>query len=365
MGLEKTQHIGRIVVHPRNPNIVYVAALGAAWKTNPERGLYKTKDGGQTWKLAKFISDKAGFIDVELDPANPDVVWAASWERIRGPYFLKSGGPGSALWKSTDAGATWTEVKGGGWPETQKGRINLSIFPGDGKIVYAMVEADSAAEHDARVSRRSSSRTGCIARRTAARTGRRCTTRTRGRSTTRRCSVHPQNPNRVWFSSTPMLVSNDGGRTSREALRDVHVDTHAMWIDPDDPEHMVVGNDGGVAITWDGGGNWDFGEYFPIGQFYEVSYDFACRTTSAAARRTTDRGAARAGGRGTCRTATGSWSRAATASTRSRTRPNRTSSGRNRRAATSSARTSAPASAPALAKPNYRAALPAAAKTRS
>ena len=121
MGLEKTQHIGRIVVHPTNPNIVYVAALGAAWKANPERGLYKTTDGGQTWKLVKFVSDKAGFIDVALDPKNPDVIWAASWERVRGPYFLKTGGPGSALWKSTDAGATWTEIKGGGWPETHEG----------------------------------------------------------------------------------------------------------------------------------------------------------------------------------------------------------------------------------------------------
>ena len=99
MGLEKTQHIGRIAVHPTNPNIVYVAALGAAWKSNPERGLYKTEDGGQTWKLIKSVSDKAGFIDVGLDPKNPNVIWASSYERVRGPYFLKSGGPGSALWK--------------------------------------------------------------------------------------------------------------------------------------------------------------------------------------------------------------------------------------------------------------------------
>ena len=118
MGLEKTQHIGRIVVHPTNPNVVYVAALGAAWKTNPERGLSRTEDGGQTWKLVKFVSDRAGFIDVALDPKNPNVVWASSWERLRGPYFLRSGGAGSALWKSTDGGTTWTEIAGGGWPTT-------------------------------------------------------------------------------------------------------------------------------------------------------------------------------------------------------------------------------------------------------
>ena len=273
MGLEKTQHIGRIVVHPRNPNIVYVAALGAAWKTNPERGLYKTEDGGQTWKLSKFISDRAGFVDVELDPANPDIVWATSWERIRGPYYLKSGGPGSALWKSTDAGATWTEVKGNGWPETQKGRINVALFPGDGKIAYAIVEADSSPN----------TRTGQPPQQL--KNGMYKTTDGGANwekmhdANTRpfyysMMNVHPRNPNRVWFSSTPMLYSNDGGRTAFEALRDVHIDTHALWIDPGDPEHMAVGNDGGVYITWDGGGAWDFGEYFPIGQFYEVSYDF-------------------------------------------------------------------------------------------
>ena len=98
MGLEKTEQIGRIAVHPTNPNIVYVAALGAAWRTNPERGLYKTEDGGQTWKVVKFVSDRAGFVDVQLDPKNPNVIWASSYERIRGPYFLISGGPGSALW---------------------------------------------------------------------------------------------------------------------------------------------------------------------------------------------------------------------------------------------------------------------------
>src|SRR5574341_2042069 len=121
MGLTETQQIGRIVVHPTNPNIVYVAALGHAWGANPERGLYQTTDGGQTWKLIKFISDKAGFVDLAMDPGNPNVLFASSWERVRGPYFLKSGGPGSALWKTTDGGRTWTEVK-----RSESTRLNSS-----------------------------------------------------------------------------------------------------------------------------------------------------------------------------------------------------------------------------------------------
>src|SRR5262249_21742301 len=126
MGLDKTQHIGRIAIHPTNPNIVYVAALGAAWKANPERGLYKTTDGGQTWQLIKFISDKAGFVDVAIDQRNPETVYAAAWERLRTPYSLKSGGPGSGLWKTTDGGKTWNEIKGGGFPEGIKGRLGLA-----------------------------------------------------------------------------------------------------------------------------------------------------------------------------------------------------------------------------------------------
>jgi photosystem II stability/assembly factor-like uncharacterized protein len=145
MGLEKTEHIGRVVVHPTNPNVVWVAALGAAWRPNPERGLYKTTDGGQTWRLVKFISDRAGFVDVAINPSNPNVLWAASWDRQRGPYFLKSGGPGSALWKSTDGGETWAKVEGGGLPTTTLGRIGIDVSRSNPDYIYLMVEADTAA----------------------------------------------------------------------------------------------------------------------------------------------------------------------------------------------------------------------------
>jgi hypothetical protein len=275
MGLEKTQHIGRIVVHPTNPNIVYVAALGAAWKSNPERGLYKTEDGGQSWKLVKFVSDKAGFVDVALDPKNPDVIWAASYERVRGPYFLRSGGPGSALWKSTDAGATWTEIKGGGWPETTKGRIGLSVFAGNGDIVYAMVEADSIrGQKAAPGTKRQKLANGLYRTKDGGKTWEKMNDANTRPFYYSQVRVHPRNPDRVWFSSTSVLVSSDGGKTARTATQGIHVDHHAMWVDPSDPDHFIVGDDGGISITWDGGGNYDFAATLPLAQFYSVSFDF-------------------------------------------------------------------------------------------
>jgi photosystem II stability/assembly factor-like uncharacterized protein len=274
MGLEKTQHIGRIVVNPTNPNIVYVAALGAAWKTNPERGLYKTTDGGATWQLVKSVSDRAGFIDVAMSPRDPNTLFASSWERIRGPYFLRSGGPGSALWKTTDAGATWTEVRGGGFPETMKGRINIAFSQSNPDVIYASVEADSNANpHPAPGSAKQKLANGLYRSADGGRTW----TKTNDADTRpfyySQVRVHPRNPDRVWFSSTPVLVSNDGGKTARPATQGIHVDHHAMWIDPNDPDRMVVGDDGGISISFDGGGNWFFPANLPIGQFYEVSYD--------------------------------------------------------------------------------------------
>jgi photosystem II stability/assembly factor-like uncharacterized protein len=277
MGLEKTQHIGRIAVHPTNPNVVYVAALGAAWKSNPERGLYKTEDGGTTWKLVKFVSDKAGFIDVAIDPKNPNVVWASSYERVRGPYFLKSGGPGSGLWKSTDAGTTWTEIKGTGWPTTEKGRISFSIFPQNPDIVYVMVEADSIRGQKAAPGTKPARQklgNGLYRTQDGGKTWEKMNDANTRPFYYSQVRVHPRNSNRVWFSSTSVLVSDDGGKTARSATQGIHVDHHAMWIDPNDPDFFVVGDDGGISITWDGGGNYDFGAHLPIGQFYDVSYDF-------------------------------------------------------------------------------------------
>ncbi len=276
IGLAETQQIGRIVVDPRNKDVVYVAALGHAWGPNKERGLYKSTNGGQSWELVKFVSDKAGVIDVQLDPGNPDIVWAASYERVRGPWFLYSGGPGSALWKSTDAGRSWTEIKGGGFPATAKGRINFDISRSNPKIMYAMVEADTVMNGSKDKTKKPQVRPSGLYR---SADGGATWEKTNGTNVRpfyyNQVRVDPTNPDRVYFTSTPVLFSDDGGKTARTATQGIHVDHHAMWIDPKDPEHFIVGDDGGVSQTWDRGGNYDFLNQLPLGQFYAVSYDMA------------------------------------------------------------------------------------------
>ncbi|MBI3790294.1 MAG: glycosyl hydrolase, partial [Gemmatimonadetes bacterium] len=272
VGLKETEHVGRIVVHPKDPNTAYVAALGAAWRPNKERGLYKTTDGGTTWQLVKFVSDKAGFIDVALDPRDPNVVWASSYERQRGPYFLQSGGPGSALWKSTDAGATWTKVEGNGFPTQMKGRINFAISLSKPDVMYAMVEADTLP--NATKAQKPQTRPSGLYR---SQDGGKTWEKTNGENTRpfyyNQVRIDPKNPDRVYWSSTPVKFSDDGGKTARNATQGIHVDHHAMWIDPNDPEHFIVGDDGGVSQTWDKGGTYDFLNTFAIGQFYNVSFD--------------------------------------------------------------------------------------------
>jgi Sortilin, neurotensin receptor 3, len=264
-GLKESQAIGRIVVNPKNPDIVFVAALGHIWGANKDRGLYRTSDGGNSWKLVKFISDKAGFVDVALDPRDPNVVWAASWERVRGPYFLNSGGPGSGLWKSTDGGDSWTEVKGSGFPTAEKGRIGIAISLSNPNTMYCEVEARKEAD--------GSGGTGLYRSKDGGTTWEKMNdvdTRPFYYSEVR---VDPQDENRIYFSSTPLQFSNDGGKTYGTTTNDIHVDDHALWIDPNDGSRMVVGNDGGVAISYDKGGNWSYLNHIAIGQFYHVSYN--------------------------------------------------------------------------------------------
>ena len=272
-GLEKTEAIGRVVVHPTNPNTVFVAALGATWRSSPDRGLYRTTDGGTTWDRVKFVSEKAGFVDVAINLKDPNILFATSWERYRTPYSLNSGGPGSALWKSADGGTTWSEVKGGGWPDGVKGRMSLDINRANPNVIYVMVEGTGLDAKGGYEPSRTPRDNGLWRSTDGG------TTWTKMNSINVRPFYYsqvrsdPKNPDRVYFSSTQLQVSDDGGKTSRDAAQNVHVDDHGLWIDPSDPERWAIANDGGIAITFDKGGNFNQMQNLAIGQFYEVAYD--------------------------------------------------------------------------------------------
>jgi photosystem II stability/assembly factor-like uncharacterized protein len=274
MGLEKTETIGRVVVHPTNPDVVYVAASGAIWRTNPERGLYKTTDGGRTWTLSKSISDRAGFVDVAMDPSNPEHLIATAWERIRGPYFLQSGGPGSGIWRTRDGGATWTQMKGGGLPESNMGRVGLSWSRSHPNVIYAMIEADTLPNaRPAADAARQTRPSGLWKSTDAGETWTRMQPQNVRPFYYSQVRVHPTNPDLVWWSSTPVNYSEDGGVTARTATVGLHVDHHAHWIDPNNPEYHVVGNDGGIGVSHDGGRSYIFANSFVVAQFYNVSFD--------------------------------------------------------------------------------------------
>ena len=265
-GLEATEHIGRIVVHPRNPDVVWVAALGALWRSNPDRGIYKTTDGGESWELVNFVSDEAGFVDIAIHPKEPDILFATSWERVRGPYFLQSGGPGSALWKSTDGGDSWEKLEGNGLPETELGRLSVAFAPSYPQVMYMMVEAQAPEGEDERPS-------GLYRSQDGGETWERTNPFNSRPFYYSEVRVDPLDPDRVYFSS--LRFTTDGGETAAAAAQATHVDFHAIWIDPYDPERVVLGNDGGISISYDQGGNFAFPNTFAIGQFYNVSFDMA------------------------------------------------------------------------------------------
>lgn len=318
LGLEYTFHIGRIVVDPRDPDIVYVAALGNLWsKTRGDRGLYKrvrSETGQLTWKKLKGFDDGTGFYDVILDPENPDVVYATSWERDRKPWvFLSGGGPNNGIWKSTDAGQTWTRLEGNGLPPSeQNGKISLDIYPQDTSIIYARIEnfandPNAPQPDSAQVARMARFGRGRMSTPDMKGTYRSTDSGQSWQRVDRRngrpfyyCQlrVDPNDANTVYLIDSPLYkmdveealkwVDNyesggqqrgvGGGGEARGVVNITgshHVDFHAMWIDPTNSNHLVVGSDGGVSVSWDQGETWDFCDNLALGQFYAVTYDMA------------------------------------------------------------------------------------------
>jgi len=257
MGLKTSQHIGRIVVNPTNPNIVYVAAVGPLWTDGGERGLYKTVDGGKTWKAVLTISPHTGVTDVAMDPTDPNIMYAAAFQRQRKAYSFVGGGPESGIYKSIDAGETWTRVTEG-LPTGDIGRIGLDISRSQPRTIYATMETKTPEIYRSDDYGASWKKTG---------------TYFEYPWYMSQIRVDPKNPDRVYLLGVPIFVSEDGGATSHPIAQSAHVDYHAMWIDPTDPDHFIVGNDGGVYITHDRGQTMDFVSNLPIAQYYAIDLD--------------------------------------------------------------------------------------------
>lgn len=258
MGLRASQHIGRIVIHPTNPDVVYVAAVGPLWGPGGERGLFLTFDGGKTWANKKSIGEHTGFTDVAMDPKDPDVLYAAAYQRERREYSFLGGGPESGIWKSTDGGESWTELTVG-LPQGDMGRIGLDVCRSRPSRLYATVQALDGGVFRSDDYGASWTKTNDV-------------NQTPWYYSQIRCD--PNLSDRVYSVGTQLVVSDDGGVTfRRDGASSPHVDHHALWIDPADSDHLLLGNDGGFYLSHDQGKTWDMFNHLPITQFYAVAVD--------------------------------------------------------------------------------------------
>jgi len=260
LGLKDTQHIAKVLVHPRNPDLVYVAALGHAYGPNPDRGVYRSTDGGKNWEKILYKDEKTGAIDLVFDPRNPNVMFAALYEAQRTPWSMLSGGPGSGLYRSVDAGTTWKRLEGKGLPAGLMGRIGVSVSGADSNRVYALIEAKEGGlfrsddggdtwtkvNDDQRLTQRAWYFTHIFA--------------------------DPRSVDTVYMLNTGLFRSTDGGK-SLTLLPAPHGDHHGLWIDPSNPQRMINGNDGGATISVDGGKTWSTQYNQPTAQFYHVAAD--------------------------------------------------------------------------------------------
>jgi photosystem II stability/assembly factor-like uncharacterized protein len=265
MGLEKTRHIHRIAIDPKNPNTIYVGAIGSPWGEHPDRGVYKTTDGGVTWKRILFVDEKTGCADLVMDPSNPNKLFAAMWQHRRQPWTFNSGGPGSGLHVTIDGGETWTKITNKeGLPEGELGRMGLAIARSKPEVVYAYIENKKNALYRSTDGGQKWQMMNDKMEEI-------------GDRPFYYCEIHvdSKNENRLYSIFSEVNISEDGGKSFKTLLpySGVHPDHHAWWIHPEDPSLIIEGNDGGLNISRDMGKSWHFIDNIPVGQFYHINVD--------------------------------------------------------------------------------------------
>ncbi|MGE0886335.1 MAG: hypothetical protein AB7P14_22600 [Blastocatellales bacterium] len=294
MGLKETQTIARVVIDPKDPNTVYVAALGHLFAPNKERGIYKTTDGGKTWNNVKFIDENTGFTDLAIDPADTKTLYAASYQRRRTPWGFNGGGPGCALWKTTDGGKTWIKLEGNGLPEGVLGRIGLDVARSNPNVLYAQIEVGAGAgagggeeqpgqgggfgagggQGQQQANRPPDpKRNGIWRSDDKGKTWRVVSNNNNRPMYYSQIRVDPSNPETVYTGGLNFSKSTDGGKTFVNLSGVAHSDHHAIWINPKNGQHVMVGNDGGLDVSYDQGATFDFVNNFAAAQFYAVSAD--------------------------------------------------------------------------------------------
>lgn len=264
VGLENTNHIAKIVVDPGNSNIVYVAAPGPLWGNSEDRGLYKTNDGGTTWEKILYIDEKTGCAEIVMDPKNPNVLYASMWEFRRKPWAFSSGGEGSGLYKSIDGGQSWDRIDQSFTDDGVLGRICLAISPTDTKSIYAIAESKNTGLYESNDGgetwKRNSASGNVVARPFYFSV----------------IAVDPTDGNRIYRPAFSLSISDDGGQSFRESSFEggwVHADHHAIWINPNNPQNIYLGTDGGMYVSFDRGNNFIFINNLPVAQYYHVNYD--------------------------------------------------------------------------------------------